>query len=264
MRTHEASLFTAVEAAVLTRRPLKAVNNAIDKKTVATVARGPVGHAARLLDLHGLMSLALSDGWRIALPPERRRAVFDALVSGSRNRVSLNGGFLTIDLREPRRELAESLRKLRRVRALVTSDPDTLGVDPVFRGTRVPVHLIATLLEQGSTEADLLVSYPRLTGEMAELAPVYAAAYPLRGRPRAQPWHGQAPKRTSCGVGKDIARLCSLNRDHSGWARGCSGARESSTSGGGWALREPLSSNRIKPRQQNVDIRRAHGPFRLT
>jgi hypothetical protein len=28
---------------------------------------------------------------------------------------------------------------------------------------------------------------------MIRLAPVYAAAYPLRGRPRNQPWHDQKP-----------------------------------------------------------------------
>lgn len=197
MRADEASLFTATEAAVLTRLPLKAVNNAIDKKTVATVTGGLPGHAARLLDLHGLMSLALERRLADRFAPELRRAVFDALASGSRDRVSLDGGFLTIDLREPRRELAASLRALRRIRALVASDPDILGGDPVFRGTRIPVHLIATLLEQGSTEADIREAYPRLTAEMVQLAPSYAAAYPLRGRPRAQPWHGRAPVRTT-------------------------------------------------------------------
>jgi uncharacterized protein (DUF433 family) len=72
-----------------------------------------------------------------------------------------------------------------------------MGGDPVFRGTRVPVHLIATLLGQGSTETELLEAYPRLTAEMIQLAPIYAAAYPLRGRPRAQPWHDQPPVRST-------------------------------------------------------------------
>src|SRR5580704_14225999 len=62
------------------------------------------------------------------------------------------------------------------------------GGDPVFLGTRVPVHLIAELVAQGATETDLLGGYPRLAPEMIRLAPVYAAAYPLRGRPRKQPW----------------------------------------------------------------------------
>jgi uncharacterized protein (DUF433 family) len=63
----------------------------------------------------------------------------------------------------------------------------------VFRGTRVPVHLIAAMLEQGSTEADILKAYPRLTAEMVRLAPVYAQAYPMRGRPRSQPWRNRPP-----------------------------------------------------------------------
>ena len=94
---------------------------------------------------------------------------------------------------EPRRELATSLRELRRARRLVVSDPEIMGGDPVFRGTRVPVHMIAELLAQGSTQAELLEGYPRLTAEMIRLAPVYAAAYPLRGRPRHQPWRDQKP-----------------------------------------------------------------------
>jgi uncharacterized protein (DUF433 family) len=65
----------------------------------------------------------------------------------------------------------------------------------VFRGTRVPVHLIAELAAAGSPASELLESYPRLTAEMILLAPVYAAAYPLRGRPRKQPWHDGRPVR---------------------------------------------------------------------
>jgi uncharacterized protein (DUF433 family) len=193
MQTHEESLFTPTEAAVLTRLSVKAVNNAIDRKTVPTVAGQRAGHTTRLLDLRALMSLALERRLADRFVPELRREVFDALATAPRNSVSLEGGFLTIDLREPRRELASSLRELRRARDVVVSDPDIMGGDPVFRGTRVPVHLIATLLGQGSTAADLLEGYPRLTTEMVHLAPIYAAAYPLRGRPRAQPWHDQPP-----------------------------------------------------------------------
>jgi uncharacterized protein (DUF433 family) len=91
-------------------------------------------------------------------------------------------------LREPRRELAASLRDLRRARRFVVSDPEILGGDPVFRGTRVPVHLIAELVAQGARPSELIEGYPRLTAEMIRLVPIYAAAYPLRGRPRKQPW----------------------------------------------------------------------------
>jgi uncharacterized protein (DUF433 family) len=189
MQTRDA-LFTTTEAAVLTGLPLKAVNNAIDKKTISA-APGPQG--GRLLDARALVSLSLERRLADRIAPELRRKVFDALAGSPRNTVSLEGGLLKIDLREPRRELAASLRDLRRARRLVLSDPDILGGDPVFRGTRVPVHMIAELLSQGSTQAELQESYPRLSAEMVRLAPVYAVAYPLRGRPRHQPWREYKP-----------------------------------------------------------------------
>jgi len=88
-----------------------------------------------------------------------------------------------------------SPRDLRRARSLILSDPEIMGGDPVFRGTRVPVHLIAELVAQGSKPAELIEGYPRLTAEMIQLAPVYAAAYPLRARPRRQPWRDGLPVR---------------------------------------------------------------------
>jgi hypothetical protein len=135
----------------LTHLPVKAVNNAIDKKTIPTVTGRRAGHATRLLDLRALMSLTLELRLADRFMPELRREVFNALATAPRNRVSAEGGFLTIDLRKPRRDLATSLRTLRRAREVVISDPETVG-DPVFRGTRVPVHLIATLLGQGRLE----------------------------------------------------------------------------------------------------------------
>ena len=191
MRKQDTGLFTPAEAAVLSRLSLKAVNNAIDKKTISAV---PGEEGGRLLDARALVSLSierrLPDG---LTTPELRRRVFDALADAPRNVVSLEGGLIKIDLREPRRALAASLRDLRRARRLVVSDPEILGGDPVFRGTRVPVHLVAELVAQGSTPAELIDSYPRLTAEMVRLAPVYSAAYPLRGRPRWQPWHDHQP-----------------------------------------------------------------------
>jgi uncharacterized protein (DUF433 family) len=191
MQPHE-TLFTPAEAAVLTGLPLKAVNNAIDKKIISAV---PGEEGGRLLDARALVSLSIERRLSDRIAPELRRQVFDALAESPRNVVSLEGGLVKIDLREPRRELAASLHDLRRARHLVVSDPEILGGDPVFRGTRVPVHLIAELVAQGSKPAELIDSYPRLTANMVRLAPVYAAAYPLRGRPRRQPWRDQQPVR---------------------------------------------------------------------
>ncbi len=193
----ETSMFTPTEAAVLTRLSVKAVNNAIDKKIVPAGQGRRAGYSTRLLDLRALMSLTLERRLAERFLPALRREVFDALPGASRRAVSLDGGFLKIDLREPRRELAQSLRSLRRARQTIVSDPEIMGGDPVFRGTRLPVHLIADLLEQGESEADLREGYPQLTPEMVRLAPIYAGAYPLRGRPRSRPWEDQVPLGTT-------------------------------------------------------------------
>jgi hypothetical protein len=92
MQTHD-TLFTPAEAAVLTGLPLKAVNNAIDKKTVSAVA-GEEG--ARLLDARALVSLAIERRLTDRIAPEFRRQVFDALADAPRNTVSLVGGLVKI------------------------------------------------------------------------------------------------------------------------------------------------------------------------
>src|SRR6202022_4829725 len=191
MQPHETQ-FTPTEAAVLTGLSLKAVNNAIDKKTISA---GAGEEGARLLDERALISPTIERLLADRFAPELRRQVFDALAESPRNVVSLEGGVVKSDLREPRRELAMSLRELRRARRLVVSDTEIMGGDPVFRGTRVPVHMIAELVTGGATQAELLEGYPRLTAEMIRLAPIYAAPYPLRGRPRNQPWRDMKPVR---------------------------------------------------------------------
>ncbi len=185
MRKPEAELFTPAEAAVLSRLSLKAVNNAIDKKTVpARRTRG-----GRLLDEPALVYLSLERRLAADTTPEFRRRLF-AEMAAAPNRNAVTVGALKLDLREPRREFRERLKQLRRAKRIVVSDPEILGGTPVFRGTRIPVHHIAFLLRQGDTAEALGEAYPRLTEEMIRLAPTYAEAHPTRGRPKKQPWHG--------------------------------------------------------------------------
>jgi uncharacterized protein (DUF433 family) len=72
--------------------------------------------------------------------------------------------------------------------ALIVEDAAIQGGAATFRGTRILVHQIAVLLEQGATGAELREDYPRLTPEMMAAAPIYARAYPRRGRPCKPVW----------------------------------------------------------------------------
>jgi uncharacterized protein (DUF433 family) len=64
-------------------------------------------------------------------------------------------------------------KQLARLRQLVTSDPGTMRGTPVFRGTRIPVDLVADMLAQGATTEEILEGYPTLNEEMISLASLY-------------------------------------------------------------------------------------------
>ena len=185
MRNQETELFTPAEAAVLSRLSLKAVNNAIDKKTILARRSG----RGRLLDRPALLSLALERRLAGDTTPEFRRRLFAEIAAAPRRRV-VTVGALKVDLIEPRREVMERVKQLRRAERVVTVDPEIMGGNPVFRGTRVPVHLIDEKLRLGETVERLCEDYPRVSEEMIRLASIYAAAHPLRGRPRKKQWAG--------------------------------------------------------------------------
>jgi uncharacterized protein (DUF433 family) len=192
MRGREVELFTPAEAAVLSRLSLKAINNAIDKKTVVAQRRG----GARVLDKQALVYLALEKDLSRHTTRTFRRRLFAEIASAPGRRV-VTVGALKLDLRAPRREIKQRIGELRRANRLVVTDPEIMGGQPVFRGTRVPVHLISERLRQGETRDRLREDFPRITDEMIQLAPIYAAAHPLRGRPPKQPWHRSKPKEVS-------------------------------------------------------------------
>src|SRR5438309_4720333 len=161
MRKPETELFTPAEAAVLSRLSLKAVNNAIDKKTV--VARRT--RAGRLLDEPAVVYLSLERRLGGDTTPEFRRRLFAAIAAAPKRRVVCVGA-LKVDVGESRREVTDRFKELRRAERLVTVNPEIMGGTPVFQGTRIPVHRIAFLLRQGDTPEGLRQAYPRLSDEM--------------------------------------------------------------------------------------------------
>lgn len=77
--------------------------------------------------------------------------------------------------------------RLARLRPLVTSDPEIMGGTPVFKGTRIPVDLVADMLAQGATAQEILEGYPTLSAEMISLAPLLTLVLPIQGNPNRSP-----------------------------------------------------------------------------
>ena len=76
---------------------------------------------------------------------------------------------------------------LAEAKRLVETDDGVLGGTPCFKGTRIPIHDIAAMLANGDSVAALQAAYPRLTEAQISAAPMYAQAYPRRGRRRNAP-----------------------------------------------------------------------------
>lgn len=49
----------------------------------------------------------------------------------------------------------------------ITKDPNILGGEPVFRGTRVPFKILIDYLEGGDTLDQFLEQYPSVSRELA-------------------------------------------------------------------------------------------------
>ncbi len=53
---------------------------------------------------------------------------------------------------------------------VIIKDPEILGGEPVFRGTRVPFKILIEYLEGGDTLDQFLEQYPSVTRELAVAA----------------------------------------------------------------------------------------------
>jgi uncharacterized protein (DUF433 family) len=96
-----------------------------------------------------------------------------------------------------RLQLDQELKKLERTANIVISDPQIMRGMPVYRGTRIPLELIADMLTQGAKPDGILEGYPALGAEKIDLAPLYDQAFPRRGRPASRPWAKQKPIRAT-------------------------------------------------------------------
>ena len=60
---------------------------------------------------------------------------------------------------------------------IIVKDPDILGGEPVFRGTRVPFKVLTDYLEAGDTLDEFLEQYPSVSRELA-IAAIEEASCP--------------------------------------------------------------------------------------
>jgi uncharacterized protein (DUF433 family) len=189
-------LYSPAEAAAITGIAVKAVHNAIDKKIIEATAQE--GRTRRALTADALLRLKLWYGVGTTLTADRRRRMFEEIEAKPLARTIKADDLVLIDVAEARRQIAARVRALDEAEAAVHSVRGRItGImsgEPVFKGTRIPVRMIAAMLDQGADEAEILEGYPGLQRRQLELSRVWAAAHPARGRPKAPRELGYPPK----------------------------------------------------------------------
>jgi uncharacterized protein (DUF433 family) len=93
--------------------------------------------------------------------------------------------FLKIDMDPFVSAVCERATDAARASQTVLSDPEILGGEPVFAGTRVPVDNVLGSLDEGMSLENLQSSWSFLSKSLIDDARLYVKLHPRRGRPRA-------------------------------------------------------------------------------
>jgi uncharacterized protein (DUF433 family) len=191
--------YTSPQVAAVTGLPLPAVQKAIEHKLIQPrrVREGRV--VRRLLAKWQLVYLAMEARGLSSLPLATRRHVARAVERDPGIDVIAisEGSVVLIQCKFARRDVDKGLRRLADASRMVESDPEVLRGTVVYKGTRIPVQLVADMLSQGASVEEILDGYPSLTREKIELAPMYVKAFPHKGRPARRPWARREPGRSS-------------------------------------------------------------------
>jgi len=175
------AFLTVPEAAYLARVSARVVQHEIDERIVASRLSG--GRRS----ISGIDLLYLSAVRRVhdQMAPRLRRQVRNAIVhSAALNAETAGFDLFEVSLRALEEEVLEGFETLERIkRDFIETRKDVLAGEPVLRGTRLSVRLIADLMRQGASVDELVNEY-ELTPEQVEAAVVFDRVTPKRGRPR--------------------------------------------------------------------------------
>ncbi len=196
-RTDEEGIVATVnEAAFVSGVSRHAVNQAIDRGEIRarprlrskTDAPGRTVGVAELIYLY--VAEHLSTSGRRTLYQQLVRVNVD--VESVPPAIELEGG-ARLDITASVAEVRARLEAVGRIKTMVEENPEIRGGEAVFRGTRIPVQMVAGFVKEGIPAEEILEDYPALTPESLEAAALYVELYPRRGRPRQAPWRARVP-----------------------------------------------------------------------
>lgn len=191
--------YTPAQASAVTELPLKAVHKLIEGHLIRPRRRRVGQETQRFLSAEQLIYLKLeAEGVRLLPMVERRKVAKAIETSPDVDFFAISDGqALVVQVKTAREGVTQNLLRLGKAEQMIVSDPEVMQGTPVYRGTRIPVELVANMLEQGTTVEEIVKGYPALDSEKVGMATLYMLAFPRRGRPARRPWAKHAPIKVS-------------------------------------------------------------------
>ena len=196
MAAIENRTYTPSEAAILSDVSVQVVHKAIDEGPLESARiRKPGKRTLTEADLIYLAAASIFDSRLVQLTDEAKDQLRKTIASYWRlakkpGKLRLFRG-LELDVKPVVARVRSKAALLDRAKKMVVRNPHIRGGEPVIRGTRIGVYEVAAMI-QGASEKEIeeiLSGYPTLRREQLDLAHLYAAAHPRRGRPPKHPWH---------------------------------------------------------------------------
>ena len=189
-------LFSVSEAAAIAEVSPETVRTALEKKSVAPSSKRKAGKTVRYqFSVGDVLLVKVLVEFPFALSREDKQSLAKILSRGRRTaeRWSREGADLvyrsgdiqvSVECKAFRQKVARNLSAFRWGRRRIVSNPDVLGGEPVFRGTRIPLQQVASLCRKGVPEKEIAEDFPALSSRDLAYARLFSRLSERPGRPQ--------------------------------------------------------------------------------
>lgn len=172
-------LYTVAETAFVAELDSKAVNNEFEQDILESDAPD------RLVPRPSLLYVAAIKSFRTQIATELRRLLHRGFVEAVANGDAVvELGCFRIPIDRIEADVAPRLALVDKLRDAIQVVPGVGGGEPVLTGTRIKPRLVAEMARAGTPKDELSAEYG-ISAEQVELALLFDALYPRRGRPPA-------------------------------------------------------------------------------
>lgn len=174
------TIFTPNEAAAFVQLPTKRIYKELEFKVISPVS--PRTH----IPFSALIYLQALKDVNFEFSVENRALLYNRLVEALE--LSLPtlgiGNYFELKLNFIKTELSELITRFEAWKKQLVSEPNIMGGETVFPGSRLTVRHIGEMLFRGESPEIICEDYPYLSQEDIEFALIYVKAYPNVGRPK--------------------------------------------------------------------------------